>query len=48
MLVQSALRSEEDFHKKMGISLLNERQALKPNSNITKRIVSRFAAAHQD
>ena len=46
MLVQAALRSESVFHKKLGVALINERLALKPNSNLTKRIAARFAAVH--
>jgi hypothetical protein len=46
MLTISALRSNLEVDNKLGIALLNERKAIKPNSNITKRIAARFASAH--
>jgi hypothetical protein len=46
MLVQAALRSKSKLHNRIGLALLNEREALKPNSSLTKRIRSRFASQH--
>lgn len=42
ILVTSALQASSDFNKKLGNALLNERLALMPNSDVTKRIASRF------
>jgi hypothetical protein len=42
MLTISALRSDNDYHKKIGLNLINERLSLKPNSSLTKRIAKRF------
>ena len=47
MLTISALRSDVEMHKKLGLALLNERKAIKPNSNITRRIAARFASVHE-
>lgn len=46
VLIQSALRSDSNDHYKIGMHLLNERISLKPDSNLTKRIVTRFANKH--
>jgi len=42
LLIQSALRSTISRNNKIGLALLNERRALKVNSSLTERIVSRF------
>ncbi len=42
LLIQSALRSTISSNNKIGMALLNERRALKVNSSLTERIVSRF------
>lgn len=47
MLTISALKSDDKLHKQIGIALLNERKGLKPNSNLTKRIATRFNAIHE-
>ena len=47
ILVQAALRSNSEFNKKIGISLLNERKVLIPNSKIFERMASRFASVHE-
>jgi hypothetical protein len=46
LLTQSALRSKNQFHNKIGISLLHERNLLKPTSKLNERIASRFASTH--
>ena len=48
MLTVSALRSENEYHKKIGLNLINERLLNKPNSQLTKRITERFATSHLD
>ena len=48
LLCQSALRSSRSDHKNLGLALLNERLALKPNSCLTQRIIRRFASNHSD
>lgn len=48
MLTISALRSDSLEHKKIGLSLVNERLSYKPNSNLNKRLASRFATFHLD
>lgn len=47
ILIQSALRSKSEFNQKLGIALLHEREALKPNTSLTKRIRARFTAQHE-
>lgn len=42
ILVHSALRSKLPEYKQIGNALLNERLALVPNSDLSKRIASRF------
>lgn len=44
ILIQAALRSNDKFHNKIGLALLNERRALKPNSKMTERLANRFAS----
>jgi hypothetical protein len=46
MLLQAALRSTSRFHNKIGLGLMNERGALKPNSGLTERLRARFASQH--
>jgi hypothetical protein len=46
MLVQAALRSKNKLHNRIGVAVLSEREALKPQSSLTRRIKSRFAAQH--
>jgi hypothetical protein len=46
ILTQSALRSKNSFHQKIGMSLLYERNLLKPTSKLNERIASRFAPLH--
>ena len=43
LLIQSALRSDLEVHKKLGVALLEERRALKPHAKLTERIAARFA-----
>lgn len=45
MLIQAALRSELDVHRRMGMALLDERRALKPNAKLTERLAARFASS---
>jgi hypothetical protein len=47
VMVQAALRSKSRLHNKIGLALLNEREVLKPNSTLTRRIRSRFALQHE-
>ena len=42
ILVNAALQCSSDIHKKLGFSLLNERLAFQPGSQLTNRIASRF------
>lgn len=46
ILTQAALRSSFHTHNRLGLALVNERFAMKPDSQLTKRIAERFAAAH--
>lgn len=46
MLTQAALRSSFHWHNRLGLALINERFALKPDSRLTKRLADRFAIAH--
>lgn len=46
MLVQSALKSNFQWHNRLGLALINERFAMKPDSKLTKRMADRFVAAH--
>ena len=46
ILTQSALRADSKYHNRVGLALLNERLALKPNSNLNKRLAARFASIH--
>ena len=46
MLTQAALRSSFQSHNRLGLALINERFAMKPDSQLTKRLAERFAAAH--
>ena len=48
MLTISALKSNNLFHNKIGLNLINERLAIKPNSCLTNRIAKRFANLHQN
>ena len=48
MLTQSALRSSVPLHNKIGLAMLNERLALKPDAALNKRIAVRFAAMEQE
>jgi hypothetical protein len=47
MLTQAALRSKNSFHNKIGLKLLNEREALKPNSKLTQRLSCSFIAINE-
>lgn len=42
ILINSALQSSMDIHKKLGFALLNERLTIQPDSQLTKRIAARF------
>ena len=42
ILLQSAIRSNKAIYNKLGLSLLNERQASKPNSNFTTRLANKL------
>ena len=42
LLIQSALKSESKMHNKIGQRLINERLALKPNSNLAERLALKF------
>jgi hypothetical protein len=46
MITQAALRSDNIYHNKLGLALLNERIAIKPHSMLNQRIAARFAANH--
>jgi hypothetical protein len=46
MLIHSALKSISPLHNKVGLALVNERLASRPNSNIVKRMVTKFHEEH--
>ena len=46
ILIQSAFSSKNTFYNKLGLKLLNEREALKPNSKLTERLAYSFENAH--
>ena len=43
MLIQAALRSSNERDNAIGIRMINERLAIRPNSKLTSRIKARFA-----
>ena len=45
MLIDSCLKSSVSMHNKLGLALVNERLALRPNSDSTKRMAARFINA---
>jgi hypothetical protein len=46
VILQAALRSTSAYHNKIGMVLMNEREALRPNCKLTQRMKARFAVHH--
>ncbi|XP_019896126.2 tetratricopeptide repeat protein 38 isoform X4 [Esox lucius] len=47
LLIHAAMKSEETHHHKLARSLLVEREAIKPNSPLTDRLIQRAHVLHQ-
>ncbi|XP_014341209.1 tetratricopeptide repeat protein 38 [Latimeria chalumnae] len=46
LLIHAALKSESSSHRKLGRCLLTERDACRPNSSMTERLIRQAAAIH--
>ncbi|XP_069018916.1 tetratricopeptide repeat protein 38 [Embiotoca jacksoni] len=46
LLIHAAMKSENKYHKKLGRCLLAERDAVRPNSPLTHRLMQRSLALH--
>uniref|UniRef100_A0A4W3JY02 Tetratricopeptide repeat protein 38 n=1 Tax=Callorhinchus milii TaxID=7868 RepID=A0A4W3JY02_CALMI len=46
LLIHAAIRSESRFHQKLARCLLVEREAFRPNSLLTQRLIRKTAAVH--